>query len=295
MGGEGSERSSTKSYGLVAHTHTGLPSLPHHFSPLIEKDRLAKKGPGMTSFYANMLAQSEAEHAAAVSASSSKPSTTSSSGPSLTIRPPTKDVETPKLTYDYDPEPEADSWLLREAAAKKQAQRQAELLEAASTSKPIKETLPGGVTTANDKIEINDEGSIVDKRVLLKAGLNITKKPAAGMSSLVGRGKEEAEQRYQSRAVGASASYAERNARERERLERMLAEEKERERKLKEEKMKEVEMNALKRKQGGEEREEGDLKRKAARERFEERKRRRLEEEAEVEAKRLAEGGNDPA
>jgi coiled-coil domain-containing protein 55 len=223
----------------------------------------------MTTFYRNMLDADEEKHAAAVAAASSA-SKSGISGPSLAIRPPPSKPQ-------YDPDPEEGAYLRREAA----------LQAAANNSAPVVEKLPATNVVQDEVVEINDEGAVVDHRVLLKGGLNITKKPIAPLHTLAGGigsggggggGKDE---RYQSRAVGASASYAERAARERKRLAEMLEEEGERKEREAGEREREVEELARKRMEMGKS-EEGEAKRKAARERFEERKRRKLEEVAGV-------------
>lgn len=228
----------------------------------------------MTSFYRSMLDADEEKHRAAVEAASAE-SNASASG-SLAIRPPPK--KKPEPEYD-DGEAEVDPFLLREAALK----------SAAEAKGPVVERLPATSASkdagdAAGKLEVNDDGAIVDHRVLLKAGLNITKKPTSAAAAALEKRKAEEQTRYKSRAVGESASYAARNARERQRLEEQMKEERDREATEKRKREEEDAERARQRKVGGATAEEGEAKRKAARERFEERKRRKLEEDAKAKA-----------
>lgn len=253
------------------------------------RDQASKTGPGMTTFYRNMLDADEERHRAAMDAASASASK-QSKGPSLAIRPPPSKTNKPLSTVSYDEtEAESDPFLRQQAVAAQKA-REAALESAAHAQGPVVEILPANSSRGDDaaesrpidnKLEVNDDGVIVDHRVLLKAGLNITKKPALSLSSHGGREKQDAagEGRYQSRAVGESASYAARIARERDRLAQQLREEKDREVKEAREREREEEEKAMLRKMGGNTREEGEAKRKAAKERFEERKKRKMEEE----------------
>lgn len=209
--------------------------------------RKSKKGPGLTSLYKSMLDDNAAKHDAAVAATSS-----SSAGPSLAIRPPTRD--------EYEPEAEYDPFLAREAAA--------------------------GTTETSEKtgkeVEINDDGEVVDKRSLLKAGLNIMKKPKTELpNSLLTsqRSGTTLEGPYKSRAVGTAASYQERMERERRRLADQVKEDAEKKRRDEEQKVKDEDEAARKRREGDDG--EAERKRVEARERFLARKRAREEEKAE--------------
>ena len=217
---------------------------------VIEALRKSKKGPGLTAFYKDMLDTDEAKHAAAVAASSG------STGPSLAIRPPPND--------EYEPEDEYDPILAREAASKPSA---------AGTSSISKDT--------GKEVEINDDGEVVDKRSLLKAGLNIMKKPQAQLpnSLLSGQRSAVSNEPYKSRAVGTAASYQERIERERRRLADQVKEDAERKREETERKMQEEEEAARRRREGDDG--EGERKRREARERFLERKRKKEEEDEE--------------
>jgi coiled-coil domain-containing protein 55 len=147
---------------------------------LPERLRKTKTGPGMTAFYKNMLDDTESEHAAAMAAAAK------SEAKSLAVKPPSRDD-------DYEPEAEFDPYLQREAAT-------------------------SSVNSSTGKrVETNDEGEVVDNRTLLKAGLNIMKKPSAPLAAAKA-GAATVNLPYQSRAVGASAGYKERMERERARL-----------------------------------------------------------------------------
>lgn len=151
---------------------------------------------------------------------------------------------------------------------------------AASSSAPVVERLPATASTEQERLEINDEGAIVDKRVLLKAGLNITKKPVAATKSDSGDIKRpEAAALLKSRAVGTDASYEARMARERRRLADQMKDEQGRVERERLTKQQEAEESAKRRRAGGDDG-EGDAKRRAAKERFEARKRAKLEQPA---------------
>ena len=220
----------------------------------------------MTAFYASMLNKDEERHAAAMAAASAAAS--QPQGSSLAIRPPTQQLQ-------YEPEAEEDPFLKREMA--RQAMEEA-AARATSTSGPVVERLEAGITTGNEKLEINDEGAVVDKRVLLKAGLNITKKPIAPLPTAASR-KIEPGQPYKSRAVGEAASHRERMERERRRLEEQMQSEQEKTAREKARKEAEEEEKARIRSTGGANAEEVEAKRKAAREKYEARKRARLEQQ----------------
>ena len=206
----------------------------------LEALRKSKKGSGLSAFYKTMLDDDAEKHAAAMSASG--PTT---SGPSLAVKPPPKD--------QYEPEAEYDPLLAREEAG---------------TSKMSAQT--------GKEVEVNDDGEVVDKRSLLKAGLNIMKKPKAELpTSLLSskRGAAMLEGPYKSRAVGAAAGYQERMDRERRRLAEQVKEDAERKRLEAEEREREEEELARKRREGDDG--EAEKKRQEARERFLERKRAR--------------------
>ncbi|KAK6905101.1 hypothetical protein I203_105920 [Kwoniella mangroviensis CBS 8507] len=234
-----------------------------------EELRKTRSGPGLTAFYKSMLESSEAENAAAVAATSG-PSSVAGQGPSLAIRPPSGPTNKQE---EFDDEEEYDPLLAREAKAQAQAQAQSIHADTRSSS--------GSGKNRNPDVEINDEGEIVDKRSLLKAGLNITKKPkppALPNSLLTGqRSGEVNEGPYKSRAVGTAATYSERMERERRRLADQMREQAERKRREEEEKLKAEEEEARKRREG----DNGDAERKRqeARERFLARKRQREEDE----------------
>lgn len=200
----------------------------------------------MTSFYKDMLDGDAKKHAAAVAAANGAVD----SGPSLAIRPPTQSEE-------FQDEAEYDPML-----AKEEKDRSKE----AGTTKLSEST--------GKEVDINDDGDIVDKRSLLKAGLNIMKKPPSALpnSLLTGqRSGANQEGPYKSRAVGTAASYQERVERERKRLADQMAKEQERKRVAEDARAREEEEAARRRREG--DGGEADRKRAEARERAAERKR----------------------
>jgi coiled-coil domain-containing protein 55 len=228
----------------------------------------------MTAFYRNMLDADEEKHAAAVAASSS---TKPAAGPSLAIRPPQAgdngaDSTTSRAREDFNDEVEEDPFIRRE---RQRMEMERAMMTAATASVPVVERLPATASTEQERIEINDEGAVVDQRVLLKAGLNITKKPKPATS--VGDIKRpDVVVPLKSRAVGTDASYEARIARERRRLADMMKDEADRVERERLRKEQEAEDSARKRKIGGTDG-EGEAKRRAAKERFEARKRAKLE------------------
>lgn len=215
--------------------------------------RKSKKGPGFTAFYQTMLNDDEERHAAAMAAANGQVD----SGPSLAIRPPPKD--------DFEDEAEYDPMLARMEKSKPSESADAE-------SKPSK-------SSTDPDVEINDDGEVVDKRTLLKAGLNIMKKPAAALPNSLLAGQRSGttlEGPYKSRAVGTAAGYQERMERERKRLADQVKEEQERKRAALEAARKEEEEAARRRREG--DNGEAQKKREEARLRALERKRAREEE-----------------
>jgi coiled-coil domain-containing protein 55 len=201
-----------------------------------------------------MLEDSEAKHAAAVASTAGLVD----SGPSLAIRPPTQRDQVEDDEAEYDP------FLAREA----------------SNSRPSGP--PKLVDDTEDKpvlrpgVEVNDDGEVVDKRTLLKAGLNITKKPTAVLPDSLKTGFKNTtpiEGPWQSRAVGTAASHRERMARERKRLEDQLAAEEETKKKDEEERLRLEEEEARRRREGDDG--QAEKKRLEAKERFLARKRAR--------------------
>ncbi|OCF36067.1 hypothetical protein I317_01838 [Kwoniella heveanensis CBS 569] len=252
-----------------------------------EAMRKSKSGPGLTSFYKTMLDSDEAKHAAAVAATSG-PSSVAQQGPSLAIRPPT--TSGPQREEDtrdiYDDEEEYDPLLAREAKT------------ASAGVGPSFKSGSGGEKddpTGKDKnVEINDNGEIVDKRSLLKAGLNIMKKPKpilpnSLLTSQRSSGNPDGgDGPYKSRAVGTAASYGERMERERKRLADQVKAEAERKRAQEEERLRREEEEAKKRREG--DKGEAERKRNEARERYLARKRQREEESKNEAAKKAKEG-----
>lgn len=187
-----------------------------------------------------MLEDSEAKHAAAVASASGMVD----SGPSLAIKPPSASRD-----YEMDEEAEYDPMLARQAKA------DASHTDTPSTTQISNDTeaRPNAKSSKyGQDVEINDEGEVVDKRVLLKAGLNITKKPTSSLPDSLKTGSRSAplEGPYQSRAVGAAASHKERMARERKRLEDQMREEAEKKKREDVERLRVEEEEARKRREG---------------------------------------------
>jgi len=219
--------------------------------------RKSKKGPGFTAFYQTMLNDGEERHAAAMAAANGQVD----SGPSLAIRPPPKE--------DFEDEAEYDPMLAR-------MERNKPASSAAAPGSPSSDT---DKVTAGPDVEINDDGDVVDKRTLLKAGLNIMKKPAAALPNSLLAGQRSGvslEGPYKSRAVGTAAGYQERMERERKRLADQVREEQERKRAAIEAAKIEEEEAARRRREG--DNGEAQRKREEARLRALERKRAREED-----------------
>lgn len=214
----------------------------------------SNKGPGLTTLYKSMLDSDEAKHSAAMAAASGRVvGPALPSGPSLAIRPPPG--PTKRDEDEVDEAEEYDPLLAREAKA-------AAAQEAGARS--------------GKAVEVNDDGDVVDKRTLLRAGLNITKKPAPAPASLLAGQRTkpaDGEQPYVSRAVGAAASYKERMERERRRLAEQVREQDERRRAREQQEQQEAEERARRRREGADG--EAEKRRQDARERFLARKRER--------------------
>ncbi|KAK8845395.1 hypothetical protein IAR55_006108 [Kwoniella newhampshirensis] len=230
-----------------------------------EAIRKGQKGPGLTAFYKSMLDTDEAKHAAAVAATSG-PSSVAGQGPSLAIKPPTA-----ARNDNFDDREEYDPLLAREAKAAGSGN-----VADGRTSQKAGST---GIDEMSGKeVEINDEGEVVDKRSLLKAGLNIMKKPKPELpSSLLTsqRNKESLDGPYRSRAVGTAASHAERMERERKRLADQMREAAEKKQREEEERLRREDEEARKRREGDDG--EAERKRLEAKERYLARKRAREE------------------
>ncbi|WWC85715.1 uncharacterized protein L201_000581 [Kwoniella dendrophila CBS 6074] len=247
-----------------------------------EELRKTRSGPGLTAFYKSMLESSEAENAAAMAATAG-PSSVSGQGPSLAIRPPGAPLQQDNRD-EFDDEEEYDPLLAREAKETKEKQK------ANSTR------LDDNNNNSGKQVEINDEGEIIDKRSLLKAGLNITKKPKPSISSLpnsllTGQRSNDinnGDGPYKSRAVGTAATYSERMERERKRLSEQYKDEQLKKQKEFEENLEKEKLEAEKRKLG----DNGDAekKRAEAKERFLARKRQRELDEKNDREKKVKEG-----
>lgn len=225
-----------------------------HMLTSSEALKKSNRGPGLTTLYKSMLEDDAEKRVAAMAAASGRvvgPSLPS--GPSLAIRPPPG--PTKRDEDEADEEEEYDPFLAREAKASAAKEAGAQ----------------NGKT-----VEVNDDGEVVDKRTLLKPGLNITKKPSPAPSSLFAgqRSKStETDQPYVSRAVGTAASYKERMERERRRLAEQVREQEERRRERERQEQEEAEERARRRREGADG--EAEKRRQEARERFLARKRER--------------------
>lgn len=274
--------------------------------------RKSGKGPGLSAFYKTMLDTQTAAHDTVVASASAHGNT----GPSLVIRPPTeptRPVYEPEDEYDPtldrgtggasgrpprldDDESGAGADSLLVAPDASAGSSRAGL----RTSGPRPSTGPrlgpllhddtdggaNGPHRADDsdddddtKVQINDDGEVVNKRTLLRAGLNITKKPGSFADVLAGgaggAGAGRAGQPYVSRAVGTAASYKDRMERERKRLAENMRIEAERKKREEEERYREEEEAARRRREGDDG--QAEQRRREARERFLERKRQREE------------------
>lgn len=124
-------------------------------------------------------------------------------------------------------------------------------------------------------VEINDDGQIVDKRALLSAGLNLTAKNTRDLAAYRREKKEKQDGEVVNvhTAVGSAASRREIEARRRREIEDQLAEEENRRVEEREREEEEVRRRAVKRKND-------DDAVMSARERYLERKRRKIENPA---------------
>lgn len=213
-----------------------------------------------------MLEDSEAKHAAAVASASGMVD----SGPSLAIKPPSA------RDYEMDDEAEYDPLLARQAKTSGSGPDNTSTSQTTSSANtPVDDARAKAKLKYGDDVEINDEGEVVDKRTLLKAGLNIIKKPTVSLPDSLKSGSKGPviEGPYQSRAVGAAASHKERMARERKRLEDQMREEAEKKKRDEIERLRLEEEEAIRRRQGDDG--EAERRRKEAKERFLARKRAR--------------------
>lgn len=202
----------------------------------------AKRGTtGMSHFYRELLQQSEKEHTATIAA-------TSSSVPKGPALPET--VEPVNLRIQKPLKPAAMSDAMLAALAKEDGK----------------------------EVELNDDNQIVDHRDLLNAGLNlagVNTRRIGGLLSSRSASKAGTDANAppveSHRAAGTAASKAEIRARQTALLERQLREEEERIRTEREQREQDERERTIKRKNN-----EDDVK--SAKERYLERKRRRMEE-----------------
>lgn len=203
-----------------------------------EEKAKRKSSTGLSYFYRQLLEQSEKEHTATIEAAQQVNNGKKTIGPSA--GPSGQNLT---ITKPADFTPLSDLEMARAAEAE------------------------------GKHVELNDDNQIVDKRDLLSAGLNLsapnTRRLGIGSSSKSkGDGADEVRTHT---AVGSAASLKEINERRRREIERQLAEEKERTKEEQDRRERER-MQRVVAKRNTEE----DVK--SARERYLERKRRRLEE-----------------
>ncbi|CDZ97092.1 Uncharacterized conserved protein [Phaffia rhodozyma] len=219
---------------------------------------------GISSFYANFLAQESDAHSAAVNAALQATTTAASTPQNLTIVRPVQGPAAPP------PPPMSSS-----TDSSTNSERQA-LIAARERGLDV---------------ELNDSGEVVDSRDLLSAGLNFMPKKQPLPSSLASGSSANSKAPsgpYVSKRVGAAASVKEIRARQ-DALLRSQMEEEER-RREEEAKVRETERLIGTKEKRNDESSVGDLKA-----RYLERKKRKLEEEAErkrKEAEEAASGGS---
>ncbi|KAF8334314.1 uncharacterized protein EI90DRAFT_2970765 [Cantharellus anzutake] len=196
-----------------------------------EQERTKRGAGGMTHFYAQLLQQSEEEHAASVAATTVKGPTFPDVPANLTITKPLK--------------PAAKSDALLAQLARDEGK----------------------------EVELNDDSQIVDRRELLSAGLNLsgvnTRRLGGLLSSRTKKATDEPINTHT--AVGSAATKREIRERQQRLIESQLEEEKERVAQAKKEREQEARERVVKRKND----DEAVI---SARERYLERKRRKLEE-----------------
>lgn len=201
----------------------------------------------MTHFYRQLLDRSSEQHAATVAATSSS-SSSAPKGPSLPEEPPAGSL---KITKPLKPATTNDALLAQLAKE------------------------------AGKEVELNDDNQIVDRRELLSAGLNLSAPNTRKLGLLASRSAKtdgEGAPVQVHRAAGVAASKKEIRERQARLLERQLEEEKERIQREKEQREQEERERVVKKRNNEEEV-------MSARERYLERKRRKLEEgEATTEA-----------
>lgn len=195
----------------------------------------------MTHFYRELLERSSEQHSATVAATTSTSS--APKGPTLPDDPPSGSL---RITKPLKPATTNDALLAQLAK------------------------------DAGKDIELNDDNQIVDRRELLSAGLNLsapnTRRLGGLLSSRAAKsGDGDGEPVQVHRAAGAAASKKEIRERQARLLERQMEEEAERVMKEKEEREQEERERVVKKRNNEEEV-------MSARERYLERKRRKLEE-----------------
>ena len=208
-----------------------------YFMLLTELERSKKGSSGMTHFYRELLDRSSHEHAAAVQAASSSSSVL---GPTLPESAPAPT----NLTIQKPLKPAAKSDALLAQLAK----------------------------DVGKDVELNDSNEIVDKRELLSAGLNLSAPNTRKLGGLLSSSRTRlapGEIVETHRAAGTAASKKEIKERQQRLLERQLAEEQERVIQMKEEREKEERERIIRKRNGEDEV-------KSAKERYLERKRRKL-------------------
>jgi len=210
-----------------------------------EAEAKKRKGaPGLAAFYRDFLQKSSDERTAAVAATTQ-----------ISAEPPPEVHQSLRIVRPLKIAPDPDSVL-----------KPPEDSEADKLQKALQE---------GKDVELDDDGLLVDKRDLLSAGLNLsapnTRKLGTGLKSMRKTGGEEPVHR----AAGTAASRQEIRARQAKELEKQYAEEQERLAAQQVREDEEERQRQVKRKNN-----EADVM--SARERYLERKRRKLEEDPAV-------------
>lgn len=217
----------------------------------------AKKGPtsGLAAMYRQMLDQSEAQHAATVAATSTAPAPAKRKVPLGPEAPPSLRITRPDALDDAI-----------DSSGNSQDQ------ETIGTELSDLE-LAKRARAEGKNVELNDDNQIVDKRDLLSAGLNLSLPNTRRLTKSSKSSQDESsteEQQTQHRAVGAAASQREIAARRQREIQSQMSEERRRKEEERERKEREEVERAVKKRNT-----DSDIK--SARERYLERKRRKLE------------------
>ncbi|KAG8683109.1 hypothetical protein FRC08_014524 [Ceratobasidium sp. 394] len=232
-----------------------------------ERQKNKGLGGGMTHFYKRLLDDAARSHDAAVAASSTTTDATPDPAPATTA-PGKIDPTGPNLTITRPP---------------RNAPRPLEV--APSPAAVLQPKQPGGdgqeetrtvITEGGVEVEVNDNNEVVDKRELLSAGLNLALPNTRNLALLraihgSSKGGENEQQQPQHRAAGVAASKSEIRQRQQRALEAQLEEEQKRIVEERERTEREERERVVKRRND----EEAVM---SAKERYLERKRRKMEE-----------------